>query len=177
MKGSKVAARYATSLLELAIEKGNLESVAGDMKYLHDTNEQNADLTSLFNSPIVSGDKKIAIYKEIFGQFEDISMSFLELITNNSRENLMPEIAASFETQLKEHKGIVPVHLITAVELDEETKKNILAKIEGSVNGTLEVTESIDASLIGGFIVKMGDKQIDASISSQFNKLKQSLTH
>lgn len=177
MKGTKVAARYATSLLELAIENGNLESVAGDMKYLHDTIGENIELTSLFKNPIIPGEKKIAIYKEIFGQFEGVTMSFLELITQNRREKFMPEIAASFEAQLKEHKGIFPVQLIMATALDAETKKNILAKVEGSVNGTLEVTELIDESLIGGFIVKIGDKQIDASISSQLNKLKQSLTH
>jgi len=177
MKGTKVAARYAKSLLELALEKGNLDAVVNDMRYLRQVTAENHALEVLFNSPIVPATKKIEAFKEVFGQFEALSLSFLTLITNKGRENFMPTIAQSFLDMVKEHKGIVPVELITAVALDEATRNNIMAKIEASVKGTLEVTETIDPDIIGGFIVNMGDRRIDASVKSQFNKLKQSLTH
>ena len=106
-----------------------------------------------------------------------IFFMFFELVTNNGREALLPEIAESFDTQLKEQRGIVSVELVSAVKLDEETKKTILAKLDTLKKGTFEISETIDADLIGGFIVKMGDKQIDASVASQLNKLKQRLTH
>ena len=98
------------------------------------------------------------------------------MITKNGRENLLPEIATSFDALVKEHKGIVPVTLISAKKLDDQTKKSILDKVSSSVEGTIEVNEILDESLIGGFVVRMGDTQIDASISSQFNNLKQRLT-
>jgi len=177
MKGSKVAARYAKSLLEITIEKGMVDQVANDMSHLYDTQAENKDLVSLFNSPVVSSAKKNEVLKEVFAQFEGLTASFVSMVVNKGRENHLPQIAYSFIQQVKEHKGIVPVELISAVALDDSTKKNIFSKIESSVKGTLEVSETIDPSIIGGFIVKMGDRRIDASVSSQLNKLKQSLTH
>jgi F-type H+-transporting ATPase subunit delta len=177
MKQTKAANRYATSLLELSLDKGNLDQVAADMKYFSETVAENRDLAMMLTSPIIDGAKKAEVFKMIFGQFEPLTMSFFELITKNGRESVLPEIAAAFDAKVKEHKGIVPIELVTAIALDEATKKIILAKVDASVNGTLEVTETIDPTLIGGYIIKMGDKQIDASISNQLNNLKQRLTH
>ncbi len=177
MKQTKAATRYATSLLELSLEKGNLEQIAADMKFFSETVSENRDLALMLTSPIIDGAKKSEIFKLIFGQFEPLTVSFFELITKNGREAILPEIAEAFDAKVKEHKGIVPVELVTAVALDEATKKTILAKVDASVNGTLEVTETIDPAIIGGYIIKMGDKQIDASISNQLNNLKQRLTH
>ncbi len=177
MKQTKAAIRYATSLLELSLEKGNLDQVAADMKYFSDTVAENRDLALMLTSPIIDGGKKAEVFKMIFGQFEAVTMSFFELITKNGREAILPEIAAAFEAKVKEHKGIVPVELVSAIALDEATKTKILAKVDASVKGKLEVTETIDPTIIGGFIIKMGDKQIDASVSNQLNNLKQRLTH
>ena len=174
MKGTKVAIRYAKSLLELAIEKNAVDQVAGDMNFLAET-MQNRDFQLLLSSPIVKADKKITIFREIFGQFEELTNAFIELITKNGREIFLPEIASAFEKQVKEHKGIVPVTLVSATPLESDTKSAILSKLDASVNGTLELTEIIDPALIGGFIIKMGDKQIDSSVSSQMNRLKQRL--
>lgn len=176
MKGTKTASRYATALLEIAIEQNKLEQVASDMNYLLEANNETVDFQLLINSPVINSDKKIAIFSEIFGQFEEVSMSFIKLITKNRRESYLPTIAASFDKQLKEYKGIVPVTIISATPLDSSVKSAILGKVEGSAKGQLEVKELIDESLIGGFIVRMGDKQIDASVASQFNNLKQRLT-
>lgn len=176
MKGTKAASRYAKALLELAIEQNKLDLVAADMSYLTQVNAESAEFAVLLNSPIINSQKKIAVFRELFNQFDVLTTSFIELIAKNGRESLLAEIAASFTAQLKAYKGIVPITIVSASKLDEGTKKSILQKVEGSVKGQLEVTEIIDASIIGGFIVKIDDKQIDASISSQFNKLKQRLT-
>ncbi len=175
-KGTKVATRYATALLELAIEQNKVDQIAGDMNYLLEVNDETRDFQLLLDSPIVKADKKIAIFGEIFGQFEDLTMSFVKLITENGRENYLPGIAEMFDEQVKTYKGIVPVTLITATQMEESTKRTILDKVDKNIEGQLEVTELIDESLIGGFIVRMGDTQIDASIASQFNNLKQRLT-
>ena len=177
MKGTKVAARYAKALLDISIDNGIIDQVANDMRHLNETQKENPELVSLFNSPIIDSTKKIAILKEVFGAFEKSTADFVELVTKNGRESFLPLIASTFEAQLKEYKGIVPVEIVSAVALDEETKNNILTKVQTTVTGTLEVTEVIDPSIIGGFIVKMGDRRIDASVILQLNKLKQSLTH
>ena len=176
MKGSKIAGRYATALLELSIEQNKVDSVLADMKYLLEVSNEAHDFQLLLDSPIVKGDKKIAIFGELFGQFEEISTSFVNLITKNGRESYLPSIAEAFDAQVKEYKGIVPITIVSASSLENSTRDIILSKVEKSVKGQLEVTELIDSSLIGGFIVRMGDKQIDASVASQFNDLKQRLT-
>lgn len=177
MKGTKVAVRYAKSLLELALEKGNLDSVAGDMHFFTQTLEENKELSVFLNNPVIDAEKKTSVFKAVFAQFEEVTMSFFALVTKNGRESVLPAIAKAFDAEVKAYKGIVAVELITAVALDDATRKSILAKVDAHVNGTLEVKETIDTDLIGGFIVKMGDKQIDASISNQLNNLKQRLTH
>ncbi len=176
MKNTKVASRYAKALLDLAIEQNNVDAVLGDMKFLLQANNDTRDFELLIASPIVNSDKKISIFEKIFEQFEKVSLEFVKLITTNRREALLPEIAESFEAQVKEHKGIVPLTLTSAVKLDDKTKEAILAKIQATVKGQLEVKEVIDEELIGGFMVRMGDTQIDASVASQLNNLKQRLT-
>lgn len=176
MKSTKVASRYAKALLEMAIEQNKVDAVLGDMKFLMETNSSTRDFELLIASPLVHADKKIQIFELIFDQFEEVSKAFIRIIAKNGREGLLPQIADSFVDQVKEHQGIVPVTLISAVALDASTKSSIMAKIQEAVNGELEVTEKIDESLIGGFVIRMGDTQMDASILNQFNNLKQRLT-
>lgn len=176
MKGTKAAGRYAKALLELALEQNKLEQVLADMKYLLEIYNQSHDFQMLLNSPIVKSEKKISIFNELFGQFEVLTSDFVKMIINNRREDSLAQIAFAFDEIVKEHKGIVPITLTTAIKLDEATKATILEKVEKNVSGQLEVTENIDPTLIGGFIVRMGDKQIDASVSNQFRELKQRLT-
>ena len=78
MKGSKIAGRYATALLELSIEQNKVDQVLADMKYLLEVNNETRDFQLLLDSPIVKGDKKIAIFEELFGQFEEVSTSFVK---------------------------------------------------------------------------------------------------
>ncbi len=176
MKSTKVSTRYAQALLDLAIEQNKLEIVANDMRFLDSTSNENKDFILFLESPIVNSAKKIEVLKAIFEQFDVLSSAFVSLIAKNRREAYLPGIAAAFETLLKAHKGIVPITITSAIVLDESTKASIIAKVQSSVKGTLEVTEKTDASLIGGFIVSMGDTRIDASVASQLNQLKQRLT-
>lgn len=176
MKNTKVASRYAKALLDLVIEQNKVDAVLGDMKFLLQANNDTRDFELLIASPIINADKKIRIFEMIFEQFEKVSLEFIKLVTNSRREALLPEIAESFEAQVKEYKGIVPLTLTSAVKLDDSTKEAILAKIRTVVKGQLEVNEVIDENLIGGFMVRMGDTQVDASVASQLSNLKQRLT-
>lgn len=176
MKGTKSASRYAKALLELAIENNQIDAIASDMKALVAANEETRDFHLFLVSPIINAEKKTLIFKELFPQFNEITSSFVTLVTKNGRESLLPIIASSFEMQLKAHLGIVPVTLVSAQPMDAATKTSIMNKVQAAVSGKLEVEEKIDASIVGGFIVKMGDTQIDASIANQFKNLKQRLT-
>ena len=176
MKSTKSASRFATALLELAIERNSVDKVARDLQYLLEVNQETKEFQILLKSPVINSTKKIEIFNELFNDFEELTTLFIQLVTNKRREYMLAEIAFSFDALLKAKKGITPVTLISAVTLDESTKKTILSKIKPLVKGELELTETIDESLVGGFIIRMDDKQIDASIASQFNNLKQRLT-
>ena len=176
MKSTKVASRYAKSLLELAIDQKKIDAVLGDMHFLLQTNNSSRDFELLLSSPIINSDKKIAVFELIFEQFEQLTMAFIKLITKNRRESMLAVIAEEFDRQVKEYKGIIPITIVSATSLAEDTKQKIIDKVKSSVKGELEITEEIDESLIGGFMVKMGDTRIDASVLSQFNNLKQRLT-
>ena len=123
MKSTKVATRYAKSLLELAIEQDKIDSILGDMNFLLTTNSETRDFESLIASPIVNTDKKIEIFEKVFSQFEDVTMSFVKLITKNRRESHLPAIAQSFSDQVKEFKGIVPMTITSAAPLDSSTRE------------------------------------------------------
>jgi F-type H+-transporting ATPase subunit delta len=176
MKISKSASRYAQALLDLAIEQNKLDSIAADMKYMSTVCAENPELELMLQSPVVKADKKLSVLNAIFDQFDQLTNLFVDLIVKNGREGYLSQIANSFDVLLKAHHGIVPVTLISAQKLDDKVKKEIVSKVQASITGTVELTEKIDADLIGGFIVRMGDTQIDASVASQINKLKQRLT-
>jgi len=173
MKSNKSAVRYATALLELAIEHNKVELIEADILQLLKTAEEVHEFQVFLSSPLIITDKKIAILHQIFKDFNQTTLDFLSLVANNGREAIMIDIAKQFNSLLKTHRGIVPITIISAQPLEEATKSSILAQISGSISGTPEITEQIDPELIGGFIVRMGDHQIDASVANQLKRLKQ----
>jgi F-type H+-transporting ATPase subunit delta len=175
MKSTKAAGRYAKALLELALDQQKIEVIENNMQQIISVATEAHDFQVFLSSPLIKVDKKLEVIKSIFGNFDALSISFLEMVATNRRESLITEIASAFLAQLKEHRGIVPVTIISAKPLDAQTKAQITSKISASIKGTLEITENLDESLIGGFIVRMGDHQIDTSVSNQLNRLKQEL--
>jgi len=175
MKGSKVAARYAQALLEIAEEQQKTDAAVSDMRDLYGTVDNNREFELFLKNPIIKSDKKIAILEKIFEHFDEVSMSFIRLITKNGRESLLPAIAHEFDGRVKSVRGIVPITLTSAVALDASVKDTIVKKLSAQVQGKLEIEERIDEKLIGGFTVRMGDIQIDASILRQFKEMRKNL--
>ena len=172
MKSTKSAIRYAKAILELSSEKNAVDQVAADMERIVEAGNDTGDFQVFLNSPVIKTDKKISILKVLFSEFTELTMSFIELITKNKREYLLTEIASAFVNLLKKQNGIVPISVTSAVKLEKQTLNQILEKLKSHVDGEFEVTEEVDPALIGGFIVRMEDKQIDASIASQLNRMK-----
>jgi F-type H+-transporting ATPase subunit delta len=170
MKGTKSSIRYAKALLELSVEQGKIDLVSNDLNFFYNSCKDNYDLLVFLKSPVINSDKKILILNELFSHFDTLTKSFFRLITKNRRESLLLLIAESFLNLVREHKGIVKVTLTTASKLEQSTKDKILSKIK--IAGEIELSEIIDPSLIGGFVVRIGDIQVDASIENQLKKLK-----
>lgn len=172
MKSTKSAIRYAKAILELSSETNAVDQVAADMERIVEAGNDTGDFQVFLNSPVIKTDKKISILKVLFSEFTELTMSFIELITKNKREYLLTEIASAFVNLLKKQNGIVPISVTSAVKLEKQTLNQILEKLKSHVDGEFEVTEEVDPALIGGFVVRIEDKQIDASIASQLNRMK-----
>jgi F-type H+-transporting ATPase subunit delta len=169
---TKVAKRYAKSLIDLSSETGALDAVANDMKLLASVCDQNRDLAALLASPIINSDKKLSILKRVFSEkMNKLSLSFFEIITSKGREGYLEAIAKEFTRQYKEMKGIQTAVITSAVGLDDKLRKEVYDIIRKSADSEIELVEKVDKNLIGGFVLRMGDKQYDASIASDLKRL------
>jgi F-type H+-transporting ATPase subunit delta len=173
MSGIRIASRYAKSLLDLCVEKGQLETVKSDMMMMASAMEQSRELRVMLSSPVVKADKKVDILERIFkGNVSEVTMGFITLLTKKGRESILPEIVLSFINQLRTFSGISTAEVTSAVALDAGTKQKVLESAIKLAGGPVELVEKVDASLIGGFILKVGDKQIDSALSSRIKALK-----
>lgn len=175
MTSTKSAVRYAKALLELSLEQGVLSEVARDFAAFSKITSESSELRSFLDSPVIRADKKNEILQTIFPEFTNLTTQFMALVVKNGRESLLPEMAKQFDRLLKKHQGIVTGTLTSSVALDDATKKQILEKVSGKFEGKLELSYHVDSSLIGGFVVRVEDQQLDLSVLSQLNALKQEL--
>lgn len=173
-----VASRYAKSLMDLATEKGLTDAAYADMIQIKSVCEGSREFRAFLNSPIIQSEKKISVLQSIFeGKLNPITFGFLTVVISKRREVIIPEIANSFIAQYKTHKHILTVVITSANGLDAATKQQALDVIKTQLKGEVELVEKTDANLIGGFILKIGDTQLDKSVSRQLSSLKKVLTN
>lgn len=173
MKNIRAASRYAKALLDLTVEKKIEDAVYADMQLVNSVIGESKDLELLLKSPVVKSDKKENILKEIFeGKIDKVSFTFIELIVSKGREFMLKDICESYLSEYKKHKNIIEAKVISANKLTEESKKKI-AQLLNADGAKVDITEKIDPTLIGGFLVQVDDKQIDATIKGKLLQLKQ----
>jgi len=174
MSINKIASRYAKSLLDLAKEQNKVEAVLEDVKSMKQAAE-NRDLYLLLKSPIVKTDKKLSILKEIFsGKVDELTMAFVNIITKKGRESYLPEINDEFIAQYRAMSSISKVTITTAEPMSDADLESIKAKLQVSseTRDNLEFETKIDPSIIGGFVIEIGDKLYDASVQHKLDELK-----
>lgn len=178
MSVKRVASRYAKSLLDLARERGQMDVVLNDVNGFKNA-LQSRDLVMMLKSPIVNAGKKKEVIKTLFeGKLSDITFGFINIALTKGRESLLPEIAEEFIEQHKFINQISSAILTVAAPLAEGQLEEIKKKIAES-NITLdnvEVTVKVDPSIIGGFVIEIGDQLYDASVKHNLNNLKKELT-
>ena len=174
MSTARLASRYAKSILDLAIEKGELEKVTADINLLNNAIDGSRDFYLMLKSPIVNGDKKMEITKNIFsGQLSVITENFINILMRKNREAYLPEIIDAYIEQYNKYKNITPVTVITALPLSREMETAIMEKLKkeaGLVHVAL--TSKTDEQLIGGYVLQWEDKLIDNSIARGLAILK-----
>ncbi|NEN24543.1 ATP synthase F1 subunit delta [Cryomorpha ignava] len=174
---SQVAIRYAKSLLDFALERKELEAVAADMALISQTCSNSKDLRQMLKSPIIKPEKKLTVIKEIFGgEIGSVTLNFLGVIAGKKRENILPEIANAFTTVYRKHLGIVSAEITSAVALSDNEREKAIAVVQGMGTGKVKLIEKIDKNIIGGFIIRVDDKQYDASVASRITALKRTFS-
>ena len=167
MPNPRLATRYAKSLIDLAIERGELEKVYADMQWLNAVCKSNRDFVNLLRSPVIKGDTKKKILEAVTsGNISEMTAAFNRLLITKGRESNLPEISNAFITAYKEKKNIQTIKLTTAAPVTDTVKNAIVEQVKKTAGfQNVELEEELDADLIGGFVLQVGDKLIDASIA------------
>jgi F-type H+-transporting ATPase subunit delta len=175
MYESRVASRYAKSLLELAKERDALEEVADDMMSFYKVAEENRNFRIFLASPVIYGSKKLNVIDEIFKTDNHIvSHLFLTLLVKKKRETYLVDVAKEFLNMYREMRGINQVTLTTAVPMDDHIRGRVTWILENRLQKKVELIEKVNPDILGGYIVNSGDRELNRSIAFQLKKLKQS---
>ncbi len=168
-----ISERYAKALFELALEAGKLEQVRKDMGLLIEVIESSREFKHLLVNPVVKPEKKYGVVAEIFrGKIEEMTLKFYHLIIHKRREKYLDGIAHAFITRYKEHNNIVTIEIRTVSPLSAGMREKIISLLEERREITVDLVETIDPKLIGGFIVSTEDVRYDASLATSIKKLK-----
>jgi len=166
MPNPRLASRYAKSLMDLSMERNQLEPVFADMKWLNDVCKSNRDFVNVLRSPVIKADiKKKIIAAVTGGRINEMTSGFVNLLITKGRESYLPEILTAFIAAYKAHKNIQIIKLTSAAPMGDSLKKAIIDQVKKSAGFQhIELEEKIDEALIGGFVLQVGDKLVDASI-------------
>ena len=173
MSKYKVSIRYSSSLLETAISKNLFEEISTDVDFILNVFRSSKQLVSVMKSPVIKGQLKLSIIDEIFkDKINAETLNFLRFVIKKGRENYFVNIFEKYLDLKDKHLGIVNVDVKTAFTFDDEQSKALKNNLEQKFNKKVRLNYSIDDTIIGGFIAKIGDTVHDASIKHQLELLK-----
>ncbi len=176
MNESKISVRYAKALFELGKEKELIDTVIKDIQLVDEVCKSIADFWLMVESPVVKTSQKRASMKQIFGdRINAITLNFLDLVVKNRREIYLKDISRNFLALCRKDQGILSATLTSASTLEEGSKENLSTLLSKSFNSKIELEEVVDEEIIGGFVLRVEDQQLDASVSTQLNKIKREL--
>lgn len=179
MASTRVSSRYVKSLLDLAVEQGKLEEVHHDMLLFDAVCRENRNFVVMLKNPVIRHDKKREILERLFSdKVNSLTKAIFDIITRKNREALLPEIARGFYYAYNRYKGIGNASVITVMEIDDALREKFSGMSrEISGDKQIDLVEKIDPSIIGGFVLNVGDQQIDASLRKKLNILRMTLRH
>ncbi|HCY80474.1 MAG TPA: ATP synthase F1 subunit delta [Xanthomarina gelatinilytica] len=176
MAGARAAIRYAKAVLSLASDKNTTEVVNNDMKLIAKTIAESSDLNSMLQSPVVSSSVKKAVLLDVFKNANEITRNLIDTLITNKRLPLLEQVALKYNLLFDELTGTQTAQVTTAVPLTDALRTKVLAKVKELTGKDVEIKSTIDESILGGFILRVGDIQYNASIANKLNKLKREFT-
>ena len=173
MSDANVAQRYAKPILDLAVEKNLLDRVYEDLLLFRKTCDSNKELLAILKNPVIRGYKKYLILKSLFeDKIHELTLSLFEIMGRKNREAVLYSVSSEFVKMYNKKMGIEEVKLVSATPLPGNLKKEIQEKLAKDLNKTIILEESVSPDLIGGFVIQIGNSQIDNSIKNSLQRLK-----
>lgn len=174
---SRAAIRYAKAILETAVANGNANKVNDDMLLIVATVAGSAELSEFLSSPITSSEVKLNVLKEVFASVQPETNSLFRLLQENKRFEILATIASHFNAQFDEMNGVEVAKITTAFPITAELEKQVLAKIATISDKKITVENVVDPAIIGGFILRIGDKQYNASVANRLQELRREFSN
>ena len=168
----EIAEVYARSLFEVAKEGGKLDVVREQLGQIADTLSENRDLQVFFFSPYFSTDEKKAGLSKALEDVDDTVENFLALLIEKHRTPAVFRIRQRFEALWQDENKILPVHITSAIELDEQTVTNIGNRIGERTGRKVELRSDVDPNILGGIVLQVGNNVLDASIRNRLENLR-----
>ena len=176
MSGTRAAIRYAKAILSLAIDQKSEETVNSDMKLISKTVSENADLDLALKNAITKSGAKKEILNQVFTGLNPLTTKLFDVLVENNRIDAVAGVASKYNELYEAHIGKEKATVTTAVPMTEDLEIKVMAKIKELTSKSVELENIVDESIIGGFILRVGDIQYNASIASKLNKLKREFT-
>ncbi len=173
---ARAAVRYAKAVLSLANDQNLAEAVNNDMKLIANSIAESKDLSEMLDNPVVSLAIKKSALLEIFKNTTPLSANLIDVLTTNKRINLIGNVAQKYNELYDQLNGIQVAEVTTAVPLTDDLKTKVLAKVKELTGKKATIKSIVDESILGGFVLRVGDIQYNASIANKLNKLKREFT-
>ena len=174
---SRAAIRYAKAIIDIATESNNASAVNNDMKTIGTAIKENGELHEFLSNPIVNGSIKMNALIEIFPSLQAETKGLFQLLVANKRFEILSAITSQFNTLFDIASGIEQAVVTTAVPLTAELEVLVKNMLKEFSSNTISITNVVDASIIGGFVIRIGDKQYNASVVNKLQQLKREFTY
>lgn len=172
MSGTRAAIRYAKAILSVAQDNNNTAKLQDEMNHLANTISSNTELDAVLKSPVVKLSDKIAILNQVFSNSGDQIKALFSTLAQNKRIDLLKQIAVQYNHLCDELNNKEQATVTTAVPMTEALEKKVMAKLKTLSNKKVTLIKIVDETILGGFILRVGDQQYNASVSNQLNELK-----
>ncbi|MBJ6368191.1 ATP synthase F1 subunit delta [Snuella sedimenti] len=176
MAGARAAVRYAKAVLSLANAQNQADAVNNDMKLMATTIAESQELSDMLNNSVIKVEAKKAALLAVFPNLNAISTGLFDLLITNKRISILNDIAIKYSDLYDTLNGKEIAQVTTAFPLTKDLEAKVLAKVKTLTDKTVELQSIVDETILGGFILRVGDKQYDASVSNKLNKLKREFT-
>jgi len=176
MAGTRAAIRYAKAVLSLANDQNVSDVINKDMKLIATTLSENAELDATLKNSVIKADDKKAVLSKVFSNINPLSTKLFDVLHANKRLDITAAVAQQYSILFDQQNGKEHATVTTAVPLTNDLEVKILAKIKELTNKTVALENIVDESILGGFILRLGDKEYNASIANKLNKLKREFT-